>query len=104
VAEFTTVAQVGDVPVGEMFLTDLDGDEVVLANVEGEIYAFSGICTHHWARLDLGDLDGDLVSCPFHGGQFCVRTGEAVTPPAALPLPIYKVQIDGDDIKVAPSD
>jgi 3-phenylpropionate/trans-cinnamate dioxygenase ferredoxin subunit len=44
------------------------------------------------------------VSCPFHGGQFCVRTGEAVTPPAAIPLPIFQVRIDGKNIQVAPSE
>jgi nitrite reductase/ring-hydroxylating ferredoxin subunit len=87
-----------------MFLTDLDGDEVVLANVDGQIYAFSGICTHHWARLDLGELDGDVVTCPFHGGQFSVRTGEAITPPPSAPLVTYHVKVEGDEIHIARPD
>ena len=56
-------------------LDALDGQPVVLANVDGAICAFGGICTHADAPLGKGKLRGDVVECPFHGGQFEVRTG-----------------------------
>jgi nitrite reductase/ring-hydroxylating ferredoxin subunit len=42
-----------------------------------------------------------MVACPFHGGQFEVRTGKAVMPPATDDIPTFEVQIEGEDIKVA---
>lgn len=100
-SEYVKVAEIKDVPPGSMYLVDLDGEDVVLANVDGQIFAFSGTCTHHWARLDLGELEGEVVTCPFHGGQFNVRTGEAVAPPAALPVATYPVRMEGNAILVA---
>lgn len=99
-AEFVTVARLSDVPPGKMFTVQLDGKSVVLANVEGEIYAFDGTCTHADGPLGQGYLDGDVVECPFHGGAFNVKTGEAVALPCFEPIATYQVQIDGDDIKV----
>jgi nitrite reductase/ring-hydroxylating ferredoxin subunit len=46
-------------------------------------------------------LDGGVVECPFHGGQFDVRTGEVVASPPEEPVATYPVQVDGDDISVA---
>ena len=100
-AEFVRVAGRGDVPAGEMLIVEVEGEEVVLANVNGEIYAFGGECTHKGGPLGEGLLEGDEVECPFHQGRFNVKTGEAVQEPPTDPIPTYEVQLDGDDIKVA---
>ena len=98
--EFVRVAGVGDVPPGEMMIVELDGDEVAIANVAGEFYAFQNECTHRGGPLGEGILMDDIVECPFHGGKFNVRTGEVVESPPSEPLATYSVQLDGDDIKV----
>jgi nitrite reductase/ring-hydroxylating ferredoxin subunit len=100
-AEFVRVAGAGDVPAGEMLIVEVDGDDIVLANVDGEIYAFGGECTHKGGPLGEGLLEGDEVECPFHQGRFNVKTGEAVQEPPTDPTPTYEVQLDGDDIMVA---
>ena len=100
-AEFVRVAGRGDVPAGEMLIVEVEGEEVVLANVDGEIYAFGNGCTHRGGPLGEGLLEGDEVECPFHQGRFNVKTGEAVQEPPTEPVPTYQVQMDGDDIKVA---
>ena len=100
-AEFVRVASVGDVPAGEMLIVQVDGDDIVLANVDGEIYAFGGECTHKGGPLGEGILEGAEVECPFHQGRFNVKTGEAVQEPPTEPVPTYQVQMDGDDIRVA---
>ena len=100
-AEFVRVASLADVPLGEMHTVELDGDPVVLANVSGQIFAFAGECTHRGGPLGDGTLEGDVVICPWHGGQFNVRTGQVVGPPPESPVATYQVQVEGTDIKIA---
>ncbi len=95
------VAGVGDIPPGEMLIVQVDGDDVVLANVDGQFYAFGGECTHRGGPLGEGVLEDDTVECPWHHGRFNVKTGEVVDAPPRSPVPTYRVQIEGDDIKVA---
>ena len=99
--EFTRVASTNDIPVGEMIVVEVDGEEVAIANVGGEFYAFSNSCTHRGGPLGEGILTGDVVECPFHAGQFNVRTGEAVSPPPTEAVRTYRVRVEGGDISVA---
>jgi nitrite reductase/ring-hydroxylating ferredoxin subunit len=98
---FVKVAQVRDVPPGKMLTVTVDGRPVVLANVNGAIYAFSGLCSHADGPLGKGKLRGGVVECPFHGGQFEIRTGRAVMVPATEDIQTFAVRIDGDAIQVA---
>ena len=98
---FVRVASIGDVPPGKMMAVQVNSQPVVLANVDGTIYAFSGICSHADGPLVRGKLLGDIVACPFHDGQFEVKSGKAVMPPATDDIPTFEVQIEGEDIKVA---
>jgi 3-phenylpropionate/trans-cinnamate dioxygenase ferredoxin component len=100
VTDFKRVAAVGDVPVGGLLEVRIDGKPVVLANLEGEILAVGGRCTHSPVLLEAGELYDETLECPMHGGAFNIRTGEAVAWPCFDPIPTYPVQIDGDDILV----
>jgi len=75
---------------------------VLLCNVEGNIYAIEDVCTHDGGELDQGELEGDRIMCPRHGAYFDVRTGDALTLPAVLPVQTYGVRIEGDDIYIEP--
>ena len=81
----------------------LNNDEILLANIDGEIFACDDICSHSYASLCEGDIDGAEVECPLHGAIFNVKTGEAITPPAVVALRVFEVHIDGDDILVGPA-
>jgi nitrite reductase/ring-hydroxylating ferredoxin subunit len=82
-----------------MIVVEVDGEEVAIANVSGELFAFSNSCTH---RGPLGRiLTGDVVECPFHAGQFNVKTGEVVAPLPQEPVQKYRVQVEGGEIRVA---
>jgi nitrite reductase/ring-hydroxylating ferredoxin subunit len=98
--DFVKVARVDEIPPGEMKIVELDGEEVVVANVDGEFVCFSNTCTHRAGPMGEGLLMGDVVECPFHGGQFNARTGEVVSAPPEEPLPTYPVQVEGDEIMV----
>ena len=100
--EFIKAAKTGEIGPGEMKLVDVDGERVLIANVEGKLHAVDEACTHAFAPLSEGDLDGDKLECPLHGGTFNVKTGEVIDGPPYEPLTVYQIQIEGDDILVGP--
>ena len=100
---FVKVADLGELSPGEMKQVELGDDQVLLANVEGTIYACDNLCTHRFAPLAEGDLDGKLVECPLHGSVFDVTTGGVIDPPAVESLRVFQVRIEGQDILVGPS-
>ncbi len=100
-SEFIRVAGTHDIPLGEMMVVEVGGEEIAIANVGGEFFAFSNSCTHRGGPLGEGILTGDIVECPFHAGQFNVRTGEAVSPPPTEPVRTYPVRVEGGEIRVA---
>ena len=103
-AGFVKVAQVSEIGPGDMISVDFSGDAVLVANVDGVIHACDDICSHAYASLSEGDINGPEVECPLHGALFNIVTGEALTPPAEAPIKVYKVQVEGDDIYVAPPE
>jgi nitrite reductase/ring-hydroxylating ferredoxin subunit len=99
--KWVTLAKTEDVPEGEMVGVTVDGLELLVANVGGQYRAIGSICTHEDGPLAEGDLYDSIVTCPWHGSEFDVETGEAVTPPAMEPEPVYEVRVEGDEIQVA---
>ncbi len=99
-AEFVTVAKVGDVPAGQVKVYPLNGKHIAVCNVDGALYAIDDVCTHDGGPLGEGYLEGDQIECPRHGARFDVKTGKALTLPAVMPVNSYPVQVEGDEIKV----
>ena len=62
-------------------------------NVEGEFFVTDDSCTHGPGSLSEGYIDGDIVECNFHNGQFNIRSGEVVSPPCMVPVKTYPVSI-----------
>lgn len=77
--------------VGELTAVDVAGRAVAIANVDGAIFAFADRCTHEECALSAGFLEGHRVICDCHGGEFDVRTGEAVAGPVQHPLATFAV-------------
>jgi nitrite reductase/ring-hydroxylating ferredoxin subunit len=101
-AEFKTVAKASEMPPGSLKHIELDMDrQVCLANVDGTFYAIGGECTHMGGPLGEGELNGKIVTCPWHSGEFDVTTGEVAGPPPEEPEPKYEVRVEGDDVQVA---
>ena len=100
-SEFRTVAKASEVAPGEMKLVEVEGDAVVIANVAGEFFAFSDTCTHDGGPLSDGELEGDIVTCPWHFTPFNVRTGEAQEGGVTdEPVPTYEVRVEGEEIQI----
>ena len=99
--EYVAVARVADVPPGAVIRVQAAGRAIALYNLDGAFYATDEICTHAYASLADGFIDGETIECPLHGAQFSVRSGEALSPPATEPLATYAVRVEGDELRVA---
>ena len=100
---FEKVAETSEVAPGEMKSVQLDGEELLLANVDGNYYVISDTCSHRGGPLSSGELTGEQVECPLHGAVFSVVTGDVVSPPASDGVPAREVRISEDDILVGPA-
>lgn len=74
---------------------------LALVRIGDAFYLIDDTCTHGAASLADGALDGAEIECPFHGGRFDVRTGEARRFPCTEPLQTYPVRVDGEKIYAA---
>jgi nitrite reductase/ring-hydroxylating ferredoxin subunit len=92
------VGRVDDFPVGSLRRVVSSGEDVLVANVDGMLYAMTNRCTHRGGPLDEGELEGSKVICPWHGGQFEVATGKVVSPPPMRDEALYDVRVRGSDV------
>lgn len=99
---FVKVASTSELADGEMMLVELGNERALLANLGGQFYAVSEVCTHAEGPLSEGFLEGEEVECPWHGSRFNVKTGENTSPPATEGLRVYPVRVEGEDILVGP--
>ena len=99
-SKLVKVAVLSDVPPGHGMAFEAEGLRIVVFNVGGTCYAIDDTCTHAGAPLSEGEVQDGKVTCPWHGADFDLKTGEALTPPAFEGVHTYKVVVDGDDIKV----
>jgi len=102
--DFVKVAGLDDLDEGELIAVEIDGEPVCLTKIDGTVYAFTGTCTHIGGPLNEGELDDDVVTCPWHGAQFNVRTGKVLRGPARQDIQTYAVRIEGDSILVSLPD
>jgi nitrite reductase/ring-hydroxylating ferredoxin subunit len=96
--EFVRVAGTADVKPGHGIVAEVKGKILAVFNVDGTFHAIDNTCVHRGGPLGEGDLEGNVVSCPWHGWQFNVATGECVKNPSAK-VEVYQVKVEGEDIK-----
>ena len=94
------VGKRSDIAPGTTRRVLVEGAEILLCNAGGTIYAIEDVCTHDGGPLDQGTLEGETVVCPRHGATFDVRTGDALTLPAVVPLMTFPVMVEGDDVYI----
>ena len=94
------VAFAADVESGTMIGTQAGDQPVAIYNVDGTFYATHNICTHQLAHLSDGWLEGCIVECPLHAGQFDVTTGKGLGPPIMCDIRTFPVRVVGDSVQV----
>lgn len=75
----------------------------VVLDSNGEVHAIGDTCTHGDISLSEGFVEGDSLECWAHGSAFSLRTGHPLNLPAFEPVPVYVVEIDGDDVLIDPT-
>jgi 3-phenylpropionate/trans-cinnamate dioxygenase ferredoxin subunit len=99
-ADWITIAKVGDLKPGSREVFDIDGYYVAVFNVDGRYYAIADTCTHDGGPLVEGELKGYEIECPRHGARFDIRSGAALSLPAVTPTKRYEVRIEGDEVQI----
>jgi nitrite reductase/ring-hydroxylating ferredoxin subunit len=99
-AEFVTVADGAVLEQGEMAAFAVGGERIAVANLEGTLYAFDDMCPHRQCSLAEGDLEETVVTCPCHGSQFEVTTGERLRGPAVRAVRTFAVRIENGTLQV----
>lgn len=80
----------------------VESGDLVLAvfHIEGQFYVTDDQCTHGPGSLSDGYIDGDVVECNFHNGQFDIKTGEVVSPPCMIPIKTYPVTVENGTVTI----
>ena len=100
--EFVRVCRLDELPEVGVAAADINGRIVAIVHTEdGEVHAVDDTCSHANVSLSEGELDGCTLECWLHGSRFDIRTGEPSGPPATIPIAVYPVKIEGDEVYVA---
>ena len=97
---YVTVARVDEVPPGSVRMVRAGDEEIALAHVDGEFYATQGRCLHLKGPLGEGRVDDHVLTCPWHGWQYDLRTGENEFD-RAIRLQTYEVRVEDGNVQVA---
>lgn len=79
---------------------NVGGRSIALYNVDGAIYATDDVCTHAFALLSSGFLEGDVVECPLHSGRFDVKTGKALCLPVTSDVEVFPTRVADGQIEI----
>ena len=100
-ADFQTVAKVGDIPEGEGRAFPVEGTMVAVFLHEGNYFAINDFCPHMGASLASGHLEDGGVYCPWHAWKFCLQDGSWLdNPKSQVKTPCYEVRLENDEIQV----
>ena len=99
-ADFYKAANYDELEDGELLAVEVDGEPICLAKIDGQICAFTDNCTHISGPLNEGELDGDVLTCPWHGAQFNIRTGKVLRGPARQDILTYPVKVEDNAILI----
>jgi naphthalene 1,2-dioxygenase system ferredoxin subunit len=91
-------ASLDEIDPGEVVGLTIGERSIALYRLEGGVFATDNICTHAYALLSEGWLDGEAIECPLHGGCFNVKTGEALCDPVTEPLQTYPVRVENGEV------
>ena len=83
-----------EIAPGSAIKVEKEGLSVAVYNLDGEFYVTDDLCTHGPGSLSEGFIDGDVIECNFHNGQFNIKTGEVVAPPCMIPIKTYPTSVE----------
>ncbi len=95
------VAAASDVAAGQVIGVRVGEREIAIYHLDGDEYrATDNVCTHEYAQLSEGWLEGDVIECPLHAGQFNVRTGKGLCAPIDKDVEVFECRVTGPDVEI----
>jgi nitrite reductase (NADH) small subunit len=98
-ADFIRIEGAENVKPGHGIVAEVNGKTLAVFNVDGSFHAIDNTCIHRGGPLGEGDVEGQVVTCPWHGWQYNVTTGQCVNNPSGK-VETYQVKVEGSDVKV----
>lgn len=98
--EFVEIAPADELPNGERLFVEIEGKPLVIFNIAGQFFSIGDVCSHDDGPVGEGDIEGYNITCPRHGAEFDVRTGQVVSMPAVVDIPAYPVRVVDGMIQV----
>lgn len=89
-----------DIAPGNALRVEAGGLTLAVFNLDGEFFVTDDLCTHGPGSLAEGYIDGDVVECNFHNGQFDIKTGAVVSPPCMVPVKTYKAIVENGRVLI----
>lgn len=99
-AGFVKVATTSELSPGQSRKVEVGGKTIALFNIGGSYHAIDDTCPHRGGPLSEGQVEGDAVTCPWHGAKFKVPSGEVLGGPARTGVFSYHVRVNGSDLEV----
>ena len=98
--EFHKFCEASALPDGAKKAKKINGTMVLVCHTKGKLFAVSNVCSHQDKFLHTGRVRNCRITCPLHGAQFDLATGEATCLPATKPIATYEVRLNEDWIEV----
>ncbi|MGH8279325.1 MAG: non-heme iron oxygenase ferredoxin subunit [Gammaproteobacteria bacterium] len=92
-AEWVNVGSLEEIPPGQHKTVEINNVPIAVFNLDGKLYAIEDVCTHDGGILTGGDVTGHVITCPRHGAQFDIRSGEVLRAPAYEPVATFPVRV-----------
>jgi 3-phenylpropionate/trans-cinnamate dioxygenase ferredoxin component len=99
--EFVRVCRLDELPEVGAAAADIGGQVVaIIRTQDGSVHAVDDTCSHANVSLSEGEVDGCTLECWLHGSRFDIRTGAPSGPPATIPINVYPVKVEDDEVFV----
>jgi naphthalene 1,2-dioxygenase ferredoxin component len=99
--QWKTIVSVNELIDDDVIGVVVDGKDLAIYSIQGEVYVTDNICTHGLARLSDGFVEDGQIECPLHQGKFCIKTGKALCAPLETDVQTYPSKIDNDHVYAA---
>ena len=99
-SDWHRVARESDLKEGDPKSVAVGGHQIALFRIGDAVYAMEDLCTHEYALLSEGYVEGDVIECPLHQARFHIPSGKVMSPPADEDVKTYPVRIEGGEVLV----
>ena len=102
--KYYVVAAKSELELNPQLRVELAGEEILLCRDGDKYFAVSYHCSHEEFSLEGGDISNGCITCPYHGAEFDLRSGEVLAAPAFEPIKTFPIKVEQDTISVGVDD